>query len=150
MSSCVASSCTCCPKASFAFATLVFSPTADAPLSYRFAFKDSTPTSHRAPSPKPPLPRSPCRFGSVPNVVVLWWLSRDLPLPNSNSALHPFSQESPRETKISSSLARCASPPVAVVCSFSPHTICWLTARLKVAPRPHSSSNETNLNSSSC
>ncbi len=97
MSSCVASCCTCFPKASFAFATLASSPTADAPLSCRFAFKYSTQPNHRTPGQKLPLPRNRARCGSVPNVAAPWWLSRDLPLPNSNSVLHLFSQESPHE-----------------------------------------------------
>src|SRR5579864_2559466 len=100
MSSYAASCCTCCPKASSAFDTLASSPTADAPLSYRFAFKDSTYSSHRAPTQKPPLPRSRSRFGSVPNAADPWWLSRDLPLPRSNSVLHLVSPEPPHETII--------------------------------------------------
>src|SRR6266481_2578879 len=100
MSSCAASCCTCCPKASSAFATLASSPTADAPLFCRFAFKDSTQYSHRAPNQKL-LPRNRSRFGSVPNVVAPWWSSRDLPLPRSNCVLHPVSPEPPHETTIS-------------------------------------------------
>ena len=41
MGSCAASGCTCFPKASSAFATSASWPTADAPLSCRFAFKYS-------------------------------------------------------------------------------------------------------------
>src|SRR5260370_8978337 len=116
MSSCDASSCICFPKASSAFATLASSPTGGAPLSCRFAFNYSTQYSHRRPNQKPPL------VGSAPTVAERWWSSRDLPLPRSNSALHPLSTESPHDTTIPISLTRCLSPPVRVVPPFLPQT----------------------------
>src|SRR5271166_509147 len=55
MSSCAASCCTCCPKASSVFATLASSPTAGAPLCCHFAFNYSAQSSHRRPNQNPPL-----------------------------------------------------------------------------------------------
>lgn len=127
MSSCAASSCTCCPKVSSAFATLASSPTAAAPLSCRFAFNYST---HRTPSQKLPLPRNRFRFGSVPNVAVPWRLSRDLLLPNSNSVLHLFSQEPLHDTPITFSLPRCFPSPAAVVRDGCPTPSRWLRPSL--------------------
>jgi hypothetical protein len=115
MSSCAASSCMCFPKALSAFATLASSPTAGAPLSCRFAFNYSELYSHRRTNQKPLLPMNRVHFGSVPNVAAVWWSSRDLRLPRSNSVLHPLSPESPHETTISISLTRCLSPPADVV-----------------------------------
>src|ERR1039458_5427422 len=100
MSSCAASSCTCCPKASSASATLASSPTGGAPLSCRFACNSSAQYRHRQPNQKPPRSRNPAHFGSVPSVAAAWWSSRDLPRPSSNSVLHPFSSEPPHETTI--------------------------------------------------
>src|ERR1035441_1509045 len=100
MSSCAASSCTCCPKASSASATLASSPTGGAPLSCRFACNSSAQYRHRRPNQKPPRSRNPAHFGSVPSVAAAWWSSRDLPRPSSNSVLHPFSSEPPHETTI--------------------------------------------------
>src|SRR6266568_5246647 len=100
MSSCAASCCICFPKASFAFATLASSPTGGAPLSSRSVFNYSEQYSHRRPNQKPPLPRNRTHFGSVPNVAERWWSSRDLPLPNSNSVLHPFSPKPTHERQI--------------------------------------------------
>jgi hypothetical protein len=145
MSSCAASCCTYCPKASSAFATLASSPTADAPLSCRFAFKYSTQPNHRTPGQKLPLPRNRARCGSVPNVAAPWWLSRDLPLPNSNSVLHLFSQESPHENYNFNSLTRCASPPIAVVCSSCHPMTCHFQPRLKVSPRPRQTPTKPTL-----
>src|SRR5260370_960756 len=126
MSSCVASCCTCFPKASFAFATLASSPTAAVPLCCRFACKHSTRCSHRPPNREPLLRRNLARSGSVPNVAAPWWSSRDLPLPSSNSVLHPCSPEPLHETKIPSSLTRCRSPPAGVVRPSCPQTSCPL------------------------
>src|SRR2546427_5145661 len=120
MSSCAASCCICFPKASSAFATLASSPTGGAPLSSRSVFNYSEQYSHRRPNQKPPLPRNRTHFGSVPNVAERWWSSRDLPLPNSNSVLHPFSPKPPHETTNPSPLCRCASPPAGVLRSSSP------------------------------
>src|SRR5271169_2645222 len=76
---------TCSPKPSSAFATSAFSPTGGGPLSCHFAGKPSQRFS-RKPNHKPPPPRKPDRFGSVPSVAGRWWPSRDLRPPNSNSA----------------------------------------------------------------
>ena len=115
MNSCAASCCTCSPKASCASATSVSWPTGDAPLSCRFAFNYSELYTHRRPNQKPLLPMNRVHFGSVPNVAAAWWSSRDLPLPRSNSVLHPLSPESPHETTIPISLTWCLSPPASVV-----------------------------------
>src|ERR1019366_9120563 len=113
MSSCAASSCTCCPKASSASATLASSPTGGAPLSCRFACNSSAQYRHRRPNQKPPRSRNPAHFGSVPSVAAAWWSSRDLPRPNSNSVLHPFSSEPPHETTI-------PAPPLGAPHHFPP------------------------------
>ena len=110
MSSYAASCYTCFPKASCAFATSASSPTGGGPLSCHFAGKPSQCFS-RKPNQKHPRPRKSDRFGSVPNVAGRWWSSRDLPPPNSNSARHPLSPESPHETTIPISHTRCSSPP---------------------------------------
>src|ERR1700682_692714 len=137
MSSCAASCCICFPKALSAFATLASSPTGGAPLSCRFAFKYSAQYNHRTPNPKPPLPSSRARFGSVPNVAAPWWSSRDLRLPSSNSVLHPFSPQRPHETTIPSSLPRCPSPPAGVVRSSCPQTSCpFSISAQSLAPTP--------------
>src|SRR5208283_2163620 len=115
MSSSAASCCTCSPRASSASATSASSPTADVPLSCRFACNFSVPCRHPRPNHKPPLPRNPTRFGAVPNVVGPWWLSTDLRQPRSNSVLHPSIPESPHETTIPSSRTRCHSPLTGVV-----------------------------------
>src|SRR5258708_18637116 len=115
MSSCATPCCICFPKALSAFATLAPSPTGGAPLSCRFAFNYSEPHRHHRPNQKPPLPRNPAHFGSVPNVEAAWWSSRDLRLHSSNSVLHPFSPEPPHEATNPNLLSRCASPPAAVV-----------------------------------
>src|ERR1019366_9175867 len=113
MSSCAASSCTCCPKASSASATLASSPTGGAPLSCRFACNSSAQYRHRRPNQKPPRSRNPAHFGSVPSVAAAWWSSRDLPRPSSNSVLHPFSSEPPHETTI-------PAPPLGAPHHFPP------------------------------
>src|ERR1700687_5665711 len=97
MSSYAASSCMSFPKALSASATLASSPTGGATLSCPFAFNYSEPHRHHRPNQKPPLPRNPAHFGSVPNVAERWWSSRDLPPPRSNSALHPLSPVSPHD-----------------------------------------------------
>ena len=112
----------CFPKALSAFATLASSPTGGGLLSSRFAFNYSEQYSHHRPNQKPPLPRNPAHFGSVPNVEAAWWSSRDLRLPSSNSVLHPFSPEPPHETTNPNILSRCASPPAGVVRSSCPQT----------------------------
>src|SRR5271166_401633 len=114
MSFCAASCCTCFPKASSAFATSAFSPTGGGPLSCPFAGKLSQWFS-RKPNHKPPPPRKPDRFGSVPTVAGPWWSSRGLRRLRSSSVHHPFSPEPPHETTFPSSLTRCPSPPAAVV-----------------------------------
>ena len=137
MSSCAASCCICFPKASSAFATLASSPTGGAPLSSRCVFNYSEPYSHRRPNQKPPLPRNPAHFGSVPSVAERWRSSRDLPLPRSNSALHPLSTESPHDTTIPISLTQCLSPPVGVVRPFLPQTSYpFPTSPQTLAPTP--------------
>ena len=146
MSSCAASSYTCFPKASSAFATSDSSPTGDAPLSCRFASNYSAQYRRPRPNHKPPRSSQRARFGSVPNVAAPWWSSRDLPLPSSNSVLHPFSPELPHETKIPSSLHRCASPPPGVVrpscrqtgCPFPNSAQCLALATPKLRPNPSS------------
>ena len=104
MSSCAASCCTCSPKASSASATSASSPTAAAPLSCRFAFNYSTPSSHRRQNQKPRLPRNRALFGAVLNVAAPWWSSKDLLQPSSNFVLRPGSPESRHETPIPISL----------------------------------------------
>src|SRR5271157_722908 len=121
MSFCAASCSTCFPAASFAFATSVFSPTGGGPLSCHFAGKLSQWFS-RKPNQKPPLPRKPDRFGSVPTVAGPWWSSRGLRRLRSSSVHHPFSPEPPHETTFPSSLTRCPSPPPGVVCPACPRT----------------------------
>src|SRR5271157_3193302 len=123
MSSCAASCCTCSPKASSAFAISAFSPTGGGPLSCHFAGKPSQWFS-RKPNQKHPRPRKPDRSGSVPTVAGRWWSSRDLPPPNSNSARHRLSPESPHETTIPSSPTRCPSPPACVVYPSCSQTSC--------------------------
>src|SRR6266849_3832542 len=115
MSSCVASCCTCFPKASSASATSASSPTGGAPLSCRFAIDYSMQYSHRNPNQKPRQLSSRTRFGSVPNVAAPWWSSRDLLLPRSNSVLPPCSQEPLHDTPITISLTRCFPSPAGVV-----------------------------------
>src|SRR5258708_13407674 len=122
MSSCAGSSCMCFPKALSAFATLVSLPTGAAPLSCRFAFNYSEPYSHRRPNQKPPLPRNRAHFGSVPNVAAACWSSRDLPLPRSNSVLHPLPPESPHDTPIPSSLTQSPPPPPPLLPPSFPQT----------------------------
>src|SRR6266566_2593092 len=126
MSSCAASCCTRCPKASSASATSAFLPTDDAPFSCHFAFDYSTQSSHRNPNQKLRWLRSSAHFGSVPNVAAPWWLSRDLPLPSSNSVLHRFSPEPLHETPITISLPRCLPSPAGVLRPCHPTPSSWL------------------------
>src|SRR6266852_1325730 len=137
MSSCASSCCICFPTASSAFATLASSPTGGAPLSSRSVFNYSEQYSHRRPNQKPPLPRNRAHFGSVPNVAERWWSSGDLPLPRSNSALHPLSTVSPHDTTIPISLPRCLSPPTVVVRPSCPQISYPLpTSPQTLAPTP--------------
>src|ERR1019366_5399728 len=144
MSSCAASSCTCCPKASSASATLASSPTGGAPLSCRFACNSSAQYRHRRPNQKPPRSRNPAHFGSVPSVAAAWWSSRDLPRPSSNSVLHPFSSEPPHETTIP------APPLVRLTTSrrgapfLPPNQAARPQPRLKLSPQPHANYHQTN------
>jgi hypothetical protein len=63
--------------------------------------------------------------------------SRDLPLPRSNSALHPRSPESPHDTTIPISLPRCLSPPSGVVRPSCPQISYPLpTSPQTLAPTP--------------
>ena len=122
MSSCAASCCTCCPKASSASATSASLPTAAAPLSCRFAFNYSTQYRHRNPNQKHRLPRNRILFGAVPNVAAPWWSSKDLLRPSSNFVLHPGSPEPRHETPIPISLARCLPAPTGLVRFRCPST----------------------------
>src|ERR1700732_591784 len=138
MSSCGASCCMCFPKALSAFATLASLPTGGATLSCPFAFNYSEPHRHHSPNQKPPLPRNPAPFGSVPNVAAAWWSSRDLRLPRSNSVLRPLSPESPHDTTIPISLTRWLSPPAAAVLrpSCPPTSSPFQTSPPTLAPTP--------------
>src|SRR6266403_578425 len=97
MNSCVASSCTCSPQVSCAFAILVSWPIGDVPLSCRYAFTCLTQHKNRR-QIKMPLIRTV--FGVVPSVADRWWLSKGSPLPRSHSGLHRCSLL-PHETLLS-------------------------------------------------
>jgi hypothetical protein len=56
------------------------------------------------------------------NVAAPCWSSRDLPLPSSNSVLHPFAPEPLHESTITISFTRCLSPSAPVVRSSGPQT----------------------------
>src|ERR1019366_3050136 len=84
---------------------------------------------HRRPNQKPTRSRNPAHFGSVPSVAAAWWSSRDLPRPNSNSVLHPFSSEPPHETTI-------PAPPLGAPHHFPPG--CALLAPKPSCPSPTS------------
>src|SRR5450759_4476773 len=128
MSSCAASCCTRCPKASSASATSASSPTGGAPLSCRFAIDYSMQNSHRNPNQKLRWLSSPAHFGSVPNVAAPWWSSRDLPRPSSNFVLPPGSPEPRHETPFPISLARCLQH-LQASCAFVAHPpSSWLRA----------------------
>src|SRR3974390_2615144 len=122
MSSCAASCCICSPKASSASAISAFSPTGDAPPSCRYASKRWTPYNHRRQNQKHPRPLKPAPFGAARSVVGPCASSSDLPLPNSNSVLHPFSPEPPHETTIPRSRTRCPAALAGVVRSSCPQT----------------------------
>src|SRR5713226_9414478 len=84
MNSCVASSCTCSPKVSYAFAILVSWPIGDVPLSCRYAFTCLARHNNRR-RIKMPLARTVS--GVVPSVVDRWWSSKGLRLRKSNFVL---------------------------------------------------------------
>lgn len=120
MSSCAAFSCMCFPKALSAFATLASSPTDGGLLSCPSAFNSSVPYHNRRQNQQHPPPSNPALFVAVPNVAAVWWSSRDLRLPRSNSVLPPLSPESPHETDFPKPQPRsvfrldppsCALPP---------------------------------------
>jgi hypothetical protein len=69
-SSCAASYCISCRKASCASATSGFWPTAGVPLSYRFAFTISAPPQSRKPNNTLPPLKTRLVFGAVPSAVV--------------------------------------------------------------------------------
>src|SRR6266404_5303856 len=144
MSSSAVSCYRCFPKASSAFATLASSPTGGGLLSCPCAFKYSVPFHHRTPNQKPPLPRNPPHFGSVPNVAAAWWSSRDLRLPRSNSVLRPLSPESPHDTSIPISLTRCLSPPAALVRPSCPQTSPPLQTSPRILAPTHANYHHTN------
>src|SRR5260370_15366320 len=97
MNSCVASSCTCSPKVSYAFAILVSWQIGDVPLSCRYAFTCLARHNNRR-RIKMPLARTVS--GVVPSVVDRWWSSKGLPLQKSNFVLHRCSLL-PHETPLS-------------------------------------------------
>src|ERR1039457_3208914 len=128
MSSCAASCCTHCPKASSASATSASSLTAAAPLSCRFAFNYSTQSSHRNPNQKRRQPSSRIHFGAVPKVAAPWRSSKDVLLPTSNFVLPPGLPEPRHETPIPISLARCLPVPSGFVRPDCPPPSSWLEA----------------------
>ena len=97
MNSCAASSCTCSPKGSYAFAILVSWPIGDVPLSCHYAFTCLARHNNRR-QIKMPLTRTV--FGVVPSVVDRWWSSKGLRLQRSNFGLHRCSLL-PHETPLS-------------------------------------------------
>src|SRR6266853_6529618 len=99
MSSCAVSSCTCCPRASFASATSASLPTADAPCYCRYASQLLT-QFHRRSNQKPPPPSHQTLFGTAPSVADQWWSSNDLLLLKSNSVLHHGCSILPYETAL--------------------------------------------------
>src|ERR1022692_585974 len=109
MSPCAASCCTCCPKASSAFATSVSWPAGGVPLFCRFAFNFSARSSHRRPNQKPPLPRNRVRFGSAPSAAAPWSSSRDLRPPKSNFVLPHTRLRLLHETMVHNPKTLCAS-----------------------------------------
>jgi len=66
MNSCVASSCTCSPKVSYAFAILVSWPTGDVPLCSRSAFSCSVRYKNPQPIRTSPPPMTRATFGAAP------------------------------------------------------------------------------------
>ena len=108
MNSCVASSCTCYPKVSYAFAILVSWPIGDAPLSCRYAFTCLARHNNRR-RIKMPLARTVS--GVVPSVVDRWWSSKGLRLRKSNFVLHHCSllpHETPLSNPNPSRLSACS------------------------------------------
>src|SRR6266436_6687401 len=85
MNSCVASSCTCSPKVSYAFAILASWPIGDVPLSCRYAFTCLARHNNRR-RIKMPLARTVS--GVVPSVVDRWWSSKGLRLRKCNFVPH--------------------------------------------------------------
>ena len=109
MNSCVASSCTCSPKVSYAFAILVSWPIGDVPLSCRYAFTCLARHNNRR-RIKMPLARTVS--GVAPSVVDRWWSSKGLRLRKSNFVLHHCSLL-PHETLLSNPnprLSACSVP----------------------------------------
>ena len=108
MNSCVASSCTCYPKVSYAFAILVSWPIGDAPLSCRYVFTCLARHKSRR-RIKMPLART--ASGVVPSVVDRWWSSKGSPLRKSNFAPHHGSllpHETPLSNPNPSRLSACS------------------------------------------
>jgi len=97
MNSCAASSCTCSPKVSCAFATLGFSPIGDVPLSCRYAFTCLARHKNRR-QIQMPLART-CS-GAAPSVADRWWSSKGLRPQKSNFVLRRCSLL-PHETLLS-------------------------------------------------
>lgn len=88
MSSSAVSCCTCCPKASYGSATLVFSPTGDAPASCRFVFNCSARPKNRKPNQTSHPPAIRMNFGAAPSVVARWWSSKSSRPSRSNFVRH--------------------------------------------------------------
>ena len=108
MNSCVASSCTCSPKVSCAFAILVSWPIGDVPLSCRYAFTCLARHNNRT-RIKMPLARTVS--GVVPSVVDRCWSSKGLRLRKSNFVLHHCSllpHETPLSNPNPSRLSACS------------------------------------------
>ena len=85
MNSCVASSCTCSPRVSYAFAILVSWPIGDVPLSCRYAF---TCLARRQNRRRIKMPLARTVSGVVPSVEDRWQSSKGSRLQKSNFALH--------------------------------------------------------------
>src|SRR5437773_5196093 len=108
MNSCVASSCTCCPKVSYAFAILVSWQIGDVPLSCRYAFT-CLPRHKNRRRIKMPLARTVS--GVVPSVVDRWWSPKGLRLRKSNFVPHHCSllpHETPLSNPNPSRLSACS------------------------------------------
>jgi len=87
MSSFAVSCCTYSPEASFASATLAFSPTGDGLLFYPSAFNYSAPYHNRRYNQPHPPPRKPVLLVAVPNAAGQWSSSRSSPPLRSCSVL---------------------------------------------------------------
>src|SRR5207302_2171515 len=108
MNSSVASSCTCSPKVSYAFAILVSWPIGDVPLSCHCAFTCLARHNNRT-RIKMPLARTVS--GVVPSVVDRWWSSKGLRLRKSNFVPHHCSllpHETPLSNPNPSRLSACS------------------------------------------